>query len=61
MVFFKLLVISNRFYGKQQGDKNRDKSRLSKAHDPPVAMKYMPEQPLTGAIRLPTNKTNLLL
>ena len=52
-------VISNRFYGKQQGGKNRDQSRLSKAHDPPATMKYMPEQPLTGAIRLPINKINL--
>ena len=52
-------MISNRFYGKQ-GGKNRDQSRLSKAYDPPATIKYMAEQPLTGTIRLPTNKKNLL-
>jgi hypothetical protein len=51
-------VISNRFWSKQQEEKNMKQNYLPKAHDPLATMKFMPEQPQTRATQ-PISPTTL--
>jgi hypothetical protein len=53
-------VKSNRFWSKQQEGKKANQTRLSKAHDPPATMKFMPEHHKQGYSTNLANNVTLL-